>query len=40
MMANIQNEWKRLSTAVTEAEVQRAKNLLKTNMLLQLDGIF
>lgn len=28
----------RLSTNVTENEVARAKNLLKTNMLLQLDG--
>lgn len=30
----------RLCTDVTEAEVDRAKNLLKTNMLLQLDGRF
>lgn len=29
---------KRLCTDVTESEVARAKNLLKTNMLLQLDG--
>lgn len=28
----------RLSTSVTDGEVARAKNLLKTNMLLQLDG--
>ena len=28
----------RLCTNVTEFEVERAKNLLKTNMLLQLDG--
>lgn len=28
----------RLSTSVTDSEVARAKNLLKTNMLLQLDG--
>lgn len=35
---NIQNEWMRLCTAVTEKEVNRAKNILKTNMLLQLDG--
>ena len=28
----------RLCTSVTEFEVTRAKNLLKTNMLLQLDG--
>lgn len=30
--------WMKLCTNITEAEVQRAKNLLKTNMLLQLDG--
>ncbi|KAK2587812.1 hypothetical protein KPH14_003914 [Odynerus spinipes] len=35
---NIQNEWMRLCTSVTEKEVARAKNILKTNMLLQLDG--
>lgn len=28
----------RLCTNVTESEVERARNLLKTNMLLQLDG--
>lgn len=28
----------RLCTTVTEKEVERAKNILKTNMLLQLDG--
>lgn len=28
----------RLCTNVTEFEVQRAKNLLKTNMMLMLDG--
>lgn len=38
MMFNIQSEWMRLCTMVTEGEVERAKNLLKTNMLLQLDG--
>ncbi|XP_022211651.1 mitochondrial-processing peptidase subunit beta [Drosophila obscura] len=38
MIFNIQTEWMRLCTMVTEAEVERAKNLLKTNMLLQLDG--
>lgn len=27
----------RLCTSATEAEVERAKNVLKTNMLLQLD---
>jgi len=35
---NLQNEWMRLCTNVTNSEVERAKNLLKTNMLLQLDG--
>merc|ERR1711893_12417 len=35
---NIQGEWMRLCSNVTEFEVQRAKNLLRTNMLLMLDG--
>ena len=35
---NIQREWIRLCISVTEKEVERAKNILKTNMLLQLDG--
>lgn len=35
---NALNELMRLCNNVTEAEVDRAKNLLKTNMLLQLDG--
>lgn len=38
MLYNVQNEWMRLCTIVTDAEIERAKNLLKTNMLLQLDG--
>uniref|UniRef100_A0AAG5CTA7 Mitochondrial-processing peptidase subunit beta n=1 Tax=Anopheles atroparvus TaxID=41427 RepID=A0AAG5CTA7_ANOAO len=38
MLYNVQSEWMRLCTMVTESEVERAKNLLKTNMLLQLDG--
>lgn len=38
MVATVQQEWRRLCTDVTEAEVDRAKDLLKTNMLLQLDG--
>jgi len=33
----LQEEWMRLCASVTEAEVERAKNVLKTNMLLQLD---
>ena len=31
-------EWMRMCTGITDFEVDRAKNLLKTNMLLQLDG--
>jgi len=38
MVYNIQNEWMRICTTITDFEVNRAKNLLKTNMLLQLDG--
>ncbi|KAL5014370.1 hypothetical protein ScPMuIL_008640 [Solemya velum] len=38
MMFQVQSEWMRLCSNVTEFEVQRAKNLLKTNLLLQLDG--
>ncbi|CAN7941688.1 unnamed protein product [Ixodes pacificus] len=34
----IQREWMRICMSATEGEVTRAKNLLKTNMLLQLDG--
>ncbi|GLH10886.1 hypothetical protein R5R35_013217 [Gryllus longicercus] len=38
MLFNIQSEWMRLCSTITESEVARARNLLKTNMLLQLDG--
>ncbi|KAK5896177.1 hypothetical protein CgunFtcFv8_009807 [Champsocephalus gunnari] len=38
MMHYTQMEWMSLCTSVTEGEVARAKNLLKTNMLLHLDG--
>ncbi|XP_037029711.1 mitochondrial-processing peptidase subunit beta-like [Bradysia coprophila] len=38
MLASVQNEWMRICTMATENEVERAKNLLKTNLLLQLDG--
>lgn len=31
-------EWKKLATLTTDFEVERAKNLFKTNMLLSLDG--
>uniref|UniRef100_A0A224Z4I9 Mitochondrial-processing peptidase subunit beta n=1 Tax=Rhipicephalus zambeziensis TaxID=60191 RepID=A0A224Z4I9_9ACAR len=34
----VQREWMRICMSATEGEVTRAKNLLKTNMLLQLDG--
>ena len=37
-MISLQEEWMRFCTSVTEAEVTRAKNLLRTNILLQLDG--
>jgi len=38
MLRAVQSEWSRLCTSVDESEVQRAKNLLRTNMLLMLDG--
>lgn len=38
MMYNVQNEWMRLCTIMPDSEIERAKNLLKTNLLLQLDG--
>uniref|UniRef100_A0A8C9Y5Z3 Mitochondrial-processing peptidase subunit beta n=1 Tax=Sander lucioperca TaxID=283035 RepID=A0A8C9Y5Z3_SANLU len=38
MMRFAQMEWMALCTSVTESEVARAKNLLRTNMLLHLDG--
>uniref|UniRef100_UPI00358E1B28 mitochondrial-processing peptidase subunit beta-like isoform X2 n=1 Tax=Myxine glutinosa TaxID=7769 RepID=UPI00358E1B28 len=38
MMHAIQQEWVRLCLSVADSEVARARNLLKTNMLLQLDG--
>ncbi|ESO91311.1 hypothetical protein LOTGIDRAFT_105568 [Lottia gigantea] len=34
----VQQEWMRLCTQVTDVEVERAKNKLKTSYLLQLDG--
>lgn len=40
MVHSICKEWMRLCQNVTEAEVNRAKNLLKTNLLLQLDGAY
>lgn len=38
MITQIQREWTKLCTSVTEKDVTRAKNILKTNMFLQLDG--
>ena len=38
MLFNVQSEWMRLCTAVTQTEIERAKNLLKTSMVLRLDG--
>merc|ERR1712012_892680 len=38
MFFQVQEEWKRMATSITDFEVDRAKNLLMTNMLLQLDG--
>lgn len=40
IVSNSLNEFMRLCNNVTDAEVDRAKNLLHTNMLLQLDGKF
>lgn len=37
MVFNIQEEFMRLSTSVTEGEVERAKAVLTANMFLQLD---
>ncbi|XP_026681597.1 mitochondrial-processing peptidase subunit beta-like [Diaphorina citri] len=38
MTFSVQHEWIRLCKTVTPAEVERAKNLLKSNLFLQLDG--
>ncbi|KAF2354591.1 Peptidase M16 N-terminal [Trinorchestia longiramus] len=38
LVFQIQHEWMRLCETVTDFEVERAKNMLRTNMLLQLDG--
>ncbi|XP_049547852.1 mitochondrial-processing peptidase subunit beta-like isoform X1 [Anopheles darlingi] len=38
MLFNVQNEWMRLCTMITESEVERAKKQLKTQTLLLLDG--
>jgi len=38
MQWQAQNEWMRLCNVVTEQEVNRAKNILRANLLLQLDG--
>ncbi|XP_036389081.1 cytochrome b-c1 complex subunit 1, mitochondrial-like [Megalops cyprinoides] len=38
MMHVAQNQWMNLCTTVTESDVVRAKNVLKANLLSQLDG--
>lgn len=38
MLFNVQSQWMHLCNSVTDGEVARGKNLLKTNLLLQLDG--
>ncbi|KAJ3326751.1 55 kDa erythrocyte membrane protein [Blyttiomyces sp. JEL0837] len=38
LVHNVQQEWHRLAMGVTDAEVFRAKNQLKTSLLLALDG--
>lgn len=38
MQYQAQHEWMRLCNFVTEQEVNRAKNILRANLLLQLDG--
>ncbi|VDP06385.1 unnamed protein product [Soboliphyme baturini] len=38
VMSHVQSEWKYLCRYVTDDEVERGKNLLRTNMLLMLDG--
>jgi len=38
VLHQVQSEWMRLSHDVSDFEVNRAKNLLKTNLMLQLDG--
>ena len=38
MFFNLQNEWMRLCVSVTEAEVERAKNVFKTSLFMHLDG--
>jgi len=38
LICNVQKEWIRLALNATEAEVERAKQQLKTSLLLSLDG--
>jgi processing peptidase subunit beta len=38
MTFNVQGEWMRLCSSITDFEVERAKNLYKTNLFNQLDG--
>lgn len=37
-IASVIQQWHLLTTTITEEDLERAKNLLKTNMMLQLDG--
>lgn len=38
LLHHIVEQWQRLCSVVTVEELERARNLLKTNMMLQLDG--
>ena len=38
LIFNVQNEWMRMCTSVTDSEVERAKNVFKSALLMQLDG--
>ncbi|EDV29727.1 uncharacterized protein TRIADDRAFT_63547 [Trichoplax adhaerens] len=38
MVFSLQKEWMRVCTGITENEVKRAKNMLKTTLFQQLDG--
>ncbi|KAG8193465.1 hypothetical protein JTE90_023717 [Oedothorax gibbosus] len=37
-MWNMQNEWMRLCVSITETDLQIAKNMLRTNLVQELDG--
>ncbi|KFD72731.1 hypothetical protein M514_01857 [Trichuris suis] len=38
VISHVQSEWKYICREITDEEVERGKNLLRTNMLLLLDG--